>query len=62
MNILFYEVKLKSVLRFTAGHIGGYATNHPEILATSALIFELVCHYGGLRFIIRVIPVAKLDE
>lgn len=61
VNILFDEVKLKSVLRFTAGHIAGHASNHPEMLATAALAFELVCHYGGPRFVIRVIPVASLD-
>jgi hypothetical protein len=61
VNILFDEVKLKSVLRFTAGHVVGHAENQPDILATSALAFELVCHYGGPRFTIRVVPVAKLD-
>jgi len=47
VNILFDEVKLKSVLRFTAGHVVGHADNRPEKLATSALAFALVCHYGG---------------
>ncbi|ESO06788.1 hypothetical protein HELRODRAFT_170806 [Helobdella robusta] len=61
VNILFGEVKLKSVLRFTAGLVVGYADNQPEKLATSALAFELVCHYGGPRFTIRIISVAKLD-
>jgi len=42
---------------FTAGHVVGHADNHPEKLATSALAFELVCHYGGPRFTVRVIPV-----
>jgi len=61
VNILFDEVKLKSVLRCTAGHVVGHADNQPEMLATSALAFELVCHYGGPRFIFNIIPVAKLD-
>lgn len=61
VNILFDEVKLKSTLRFTAGHVVGHADNHPEQLVASALAFELVCHYGGPRFVVRVIPVAKLD-
>ena len=61
VNILFDEVKLKSVLRFTAGHVVGHADNRPEKLATSALAFELVCHYGGPRFTVRVIPVVQVD-
>jgi hypothetical protein len=61
VNVLFDEVKLKSVLRFTAGHVAGHAANEPEKLATSALAFELVCHCGGPRFIVRVVPVANLD-
>lgn len=61
VNILFDEVKLKSALRFTGGHVAGHATNHPEKLASSALAFELVCHYGGPRFLFRVIPVVNLD-
>ena len=61
VNILFDEVKLKSVLRFTAGHVVGHADNQPEKLATSALAFELVCHYGGPRFTVRVIPVEHLN-
>ena len=24
------------------------------MLATSALVFELVCHYGGPRYILRI--------
>ena len=55
--LMFDEVKVKSHLRFTAGHVVGHADNHPEKLATSALAFELVCHYGGPRFTVRVIPV-----
>ena len=61
VNILFDEVKLKSALRFSAGHIAWHAANKSEKLATSALAFELVCHYGGPRFVVRVVPVANLD-
>lgn len=59
--LMFDEVKVKSHLRFTAGHVVGHADNHPEKLATSALAFELVCHYGGPLFTVRVIPVEKLN-
>ena len=32
-----------------------------ETLPTHAMVIELVCHFGGPRFILRVCPVAKLD-
>jgi len=31
------------------------------MLATSALALELVCHYGGPRFTVRMIPLAQLN-
>jgi len=61
VNILFDEVKLESCLRFTGGHVVGHADNQPEKLATSALALELVCHYGGPRFTVRIIPVARVN-
>ena len=61
VNILFDEVKLKKTLRFMSGHILGQAVNAPDLQATSALVFELVCHHGGPRLIVRLYPVAKLD-
>ena len=67
VNVLFDEVKLTSTLRFTAGHVLGYAQNSSQkstesvVLATHALVIEIVCHYGGPRYILRVRPVAKLN-
>jgi hypothetical protein len=61
VNVVFDEVKLKSVHRFTGGHVSGHEAKKPQKLATSALAFELICHYGGPRFTVRVIPVANLD-
>lgn len=61
-NILFDEVKLKKAMRFTGGHIVGHAANKPEELATSALVIELICHYGGPRYIIKIIPVTRLKS
>ena len=60
VNILFDEVKLKQAIRFSGGHILGYADNNPEELATSALVFELVCNYGGPKYIMRIYPVSRL--
>ena len=65
VNLLFDEVKLISTLRFTGGHALGYAQNSSQIstetLATHALVIEIVCHYGGPKYILRVRPVAKLN-
>lgn len=61
VNILFDEVKLKQSLRFTAGHIQGYAEGKDDILATSALVFEMICHHGGPRYILKIVPVARLN-
>lgn len=60
VNILFDEVKLKQVTRYCGGHIMGYAENNSSELATSALVIELVCHYGGPRYIMRIYPVNRL--
>ena len=61
VNVLFYEIKLKSTLRLTSGHILGYADNESEQLVTIALAFEVVTHGGGQRFALRIIPVAHLN-
>ena len=68
MNILFNEVKLIQAMRFTGGHVIGYANNTSEDLAdnnsvelaTHALVIEIICHFGGPRYILRVLPVAKI--
>ena len=60
-NVIFDKVKIKNTLRFTSGHILGHADNTSDQLATLALCFEAVCHYGGPRFLLRVFPVANLD-
>ena len=43
----------------------GYAekvAKDQEILATHALVIEIVCHYGGPKYILRIHPVAKLNS
>ena len=63
VNLLFDEVKLTQTLRFSGGHILGYEQNGDnEVLATHALVLEIVCHHGGTRHILRVCPVAKLKS
>lgn len=44
----------------------GYAQNESddagaEILATHAMVFEIVCHYGGPKYILVIRFVAKLN-
>ena len=64
VNLLFDEVKLISTIRLSGGHTMGYATNDPNsenTLASSALVFEIICHYGGPRYIFRLHPTHKLN-
>ena len=63
VNVLFDEVKLTQATRFTGGHVHGHAenANAADALATHALVVELVCHHGGPKYVLRVIPVAKLN-
>ena len=51
---------MKEATRFTGGHIVGHANDKEGVLATSALVFELVCHHGGPRYILRIDPVAGI--
>ncbi|XP_076811672.1 uncharacterized protein LOC143458706 [Clavelina lepadiformis] len=65
VNILFDEVKLTETLRYSGGRVVGYAQNgsgDTEVLATHALVIEVVCHFGGPRYILRIYPVAKLNS
>ena len=65
VNILFDEVKLTETLRYSGGHVVGYAQNgsgDTEVLATHALVIEVVCHFGGPRYILRIYPVTKLNS
>ena len=63
VNIMFDEVKLLETLRFTGGHVKGYAENvehQQEVLASHAMVVEVACHYGGPKYILRVVPCKKL--
>ena len=53
---------LKKQCVLLGGHVVGHAANKPKELATSALVIELICHYGGPRYIIRIIPVTCLKS
>ena len=61
VNILFDEVKLKQCMRFCGAHVVGHAENNESNdIATSALVTEIICHYGGPRYIMQIIPVSHL--
>ena len=65
VNIIFDEVKLTKTLRYSGGRVVGYAQNgscDSEVLATHALVIEVVCHFGGPKYILRIYPVAKLNS
>ena len=65
VNILFDEVNLTETLRYSGGRVVGYAQNgscDSEVLATHALVIEVVCHFGAPKYILRIYPVAKLDS
>ena len=65
VNILFDEVKLTETLRYSGGRVVGYAQNgscDSEVLATHAIVIEVVCHFSGPKYILRIYPVAKLDS
>ena len=53
-TILLDEMKLKEAMRLAGWH----ATYKQEELAASALVMEVVCHYGGPRYVLRIIPVS----
>ena len=62
---MFDEVKLVETLRFSGGHVLGYSQNAAaggdhEMLASHAMVVEVACHFGGPRYILRVLPCKKL--
>ena len=56
-----YEVHLKSGLRFIIRHISGTSDYMEEKLATSALVFEMICLHGGPMIVLAVHPVSSLN-
>ena len=47
-------------MRLSGGHVIGH-TDDKSQLASHALVIEVVCHHGGPKYVLRVIPVAKLN-
>ena len=48
-------------MRFCGAHVVGHAENNESNdLANSALVTEIICHCGGPRYIMQIIPVSHL--
>ena len=60
-NILVDEVYVKATLQYHGGHVFGFAENNTELLAKTILGTMIKCLYGGPKFLVKMIPVAKLD-
>ena len=48
--------------RYTAGHVFGMADDKPGQKATHAFVLELICHHGGQRWVVKVVPVTKSNS
>ena len=48
-------------LRYSGGQVVGYAENEKgtQKFATHAMVFEVVCHHGGPKYILKIHFVAK---
>ena len=60
-TILFDEVYVKQML-YHGGTIFGKACNNPSLLANTVLGIMVDCMYGGPTFLLRMLPVAKLNS
>ena len=65
VNMIYDGVKITETLRYSGGRVVGYAQNGSgdgEVLAIYALVIEVVCHFGGPKYILRIYPVTKLNS
>ena len=60
--LLIDEVYVKSMLTYHGGILFGNAVNDPSQLATTVLGFMLVSSFGGSSFLVKMLPVNKLDS
>ena len=59
--VLVDEVYVKPSLQYHGGHIFGKAANNPDALANTVLAIMIKCLNGGPRFLVKMIPVSKLN-
>ena len=51
----------KVYVKYHGGHIYGKAANNPDALAKTVLAIMIKCQNGGPRFLVKMIPVSKLN-
>ena len=59
--VLVDEVYVKPLLQYHGVNIFGKAANYPDSLATTVLAIMIKCLFGGPAFLVKMIPVFKLD-
>ena len=59
--VIIDEVYLKKALLYHGGKVYGKASNQPGELATSMLGVMVKCLFGGPTFLLKMIPVTKVD-
>ena len=60
--IIIDEVYLKKALLYHGGQVFGKSVNNPGELATSMLGIMVKCLFGGPTFLLKMIPVTKVDS
>ena len=60
--LMMDEVYVKTADNFHGGTIFGQAQNKPDKLAKTSLAVMIKCLFGGPTFIVKMIPVYKLDS
>ena len=60
--LLLDEVYVKPMLTYHGGNTFGHAVNASSSLAKTVLDFMVVCLYGGPKFLVKMLPVSKLDS
>ena len=60
--ILVDEVYVKPSLRYHGGEVFGQVLNNPKLLANTVLAIMVKCLFGGPTFLLKMIPVAKLNS
>ena len=59
--LLIDEVYVKPMLTYHGGELFGSSVNDNSQLAKTVLAFMIVCLYGGPKFLVKMLPVNKLD-
>lgn len=59
--LLIDEVYVKPMLSYHGGQLFGSSLSDNTQLAKTVLAFMIVCLYGGPKFLVKMLPVSKLD-